>query len=53
MHRSAWKGPYNVTYAERRAENCPPDAYWAAKGNKDAQNTPEDSQKWAENDVAE
>ena len=48
------KTPYSITYAERRAENCPPDAYWAAKGYKDAQNTPEGSQKkWAKIDVAE
>ena len=45
--------PYSITYAERLAEQCPPGASGERKVYKDAQNTPEGSQKWAKSDVAE
>ena len=45
--------PYSITYEERLAERCPPDAYRAAKGYKGAQDTPEGSQTWTKIDFAE
>jgi hypothetical protein len=51
--RSYDKNPYSITYAERPAEHCPPGAFGERKGHKDAQNTPEGSQKWAKIDVPE
>ena len=44
---------YSITYAERLAEQCPPGAFGERNGYKDAQYTPEGSQKWAKCDVAE